>query len=68
MCNFLIALVLHEDLNLSLKLFFLPFLTGKMKSRTDGIANPNSSMVAPSKQERENEWIAVQSKKSCRLA
>ena len=47
---------------------FSPFLTGKMKAETKGLANSYSNIVAPAKQERENEWTIVQRKKSNRLA
>ena len=39
-----------------------------MKTGTEGLANPDSNMVAPPEEDRENPWIQVQSKKSRRIA
>ena len=39
-----------------------------MKPGTEGLASPDSNMVAPQDKDRENDWIQVQSKKNRRLA
>ena len=39
-----------------------------MKPGTEGLASPDSNMVAPREKDRENDWIQVQSKKNRRLA
>ena len=46
---------------------FLPLSlasTNKMKPRTEVLASPNSNMVAPQDEDRENDWIQVQNQKS----
>ena len=39
-----------------------------MKPGTEGLASPDSNMVDPQEQDREHDWIQVQSKKNRRLA
>ena len=39
-----------------------------MKPGTEGLASPDSNMVAPQEKDRKNDWIQVESKKNRRLA
>ena len=50
----------------SLSLSLYP--TNKIKQGTEGLASPNSNMIAPQEKDRESDWIQVQSKKSYGLA